>query len=226
MFAPETRPWIWVPDQVTVRRVERALGVATWDNEAAVIVVAPTPLAYMDRLNAPSGTLAWHTLYLALDLAQDRATKHASDLLDVYRLVDRCRPSGLLVPELQRAPGHLIEVIASIVRAEYLANPAKKAATSKARPGESEPMPPYQRESLPRERHHTATAAVTASRFVGLVNTQDVATGITKMQSPATWIVEAAGYDRATFEGECGVDTVEIVGLEQQRWSGRVLITV
>jgi len=79
MFTLGTRSWIWVPDQVTARRSERALGTATWEDHAAVIVVPPTPLACMDRQDAPSGTLAWptlHPLYLALDLAQDRARGH------------------------------------------------------------------------------------------------------------------------------------------------------
>lgn len=79
MFALGTRPWIWAPDQITARRAERILGTATWDDHAAVIVVPPTPLACMDRQHAPSGSLAWptlHPLYLALDLAQDRARGH------------------------------------------------------------------------------------------------------------------------------------------------------
>lgn len=49
------------------------------------------------------------------------------ELLDVYRLVDRYHPSGLLIPALQRAPGTLTPVIATIVRDEYLVNPAKAA---------------------------------------------------------------------------------------------------
>ncbi len=79
MFTLETRSWIWVPDQITARRTERALGTATWEDHAAVIVVPPTALACMDRQDAPSGTLAWptlHPLYVALDLAQDRARGH------------------------------------------------------------------------------------------------------------------------------------------------------
>ena len=79
MFTLGTVPWIWVPDQITARRAERTLGAATWDDHAAVILVPPTPLACMDRQDAPSGSLNWptlHPLYLALDLAQDRARGH------------------------------------------------------------------------------------------------------------------------------------------------------
>lgn len=79
MFALGTVPWIWVPDQITARRIERTLGAATWDDQAAVILVPPTPLACMDRQDPPSGSLNWptlHPLYLALDLAQDRARGH------------------------------------------------------------------------------------------------------------------------------------------------------
>ena len=83
MFALGSVPWIWVPDQVTARRVERTLGAANWEDHAAVILVPPTPLACMDRQDAPSASLDWptlHPLYLALDLAQDRARGH--EILD------------------------------------------------------------------------------------------------------------------------------------------------
>lgn len=79
MFALGTRPWIWVPNQIVARRTERVLGPATWEDHAAVIVVPPTPLVCMGRQQAPSGTLDWptpHPLYLALDLARDRARGH------------------------------------------------------------------------------------------------------------------------------------------------------
>ena len=76
MFIVGNRPWMWVPDQLAARRAERALGIATWQACAAVIAVAPTPLVCINRLRPPSSEFSWptpHPLFLALDLAQDRA---------------------------------------------------------------------------------------------------------------------------------------------------------
>lgn len=83
------------------------------------------------RLATPAALIAAKSHAVGFARSQRRATKHASDLLDVYRLVDRYHPRGDLVPELERAPGQIAAVIAAIVRNEYLANP-RKAATSMA----------------------------------------------------------------------------------------------
>lgn len=82
MFALGSRPWVWVPNQIAARRVERVLGPATWDDHAAVIVVPPTPLACVDRQHAPSGTLAWPTLH-------PPSTRSAS-----ARVLDSLAPAG------------------------------------------------------------------------------------------------------------------------------------
>jgi hypothetical protein len=79
MLAVGSRAWLWVPDQATARRAERALGTASWDDSAAVIAVPPTPLVCVDRQHPPSASLTWPTplpVYLALDLARDRARGH------------------------------------------------------------------------------------------------------------------------------------------------------
>jgi hypothetical protein len=81
------------------------------------------------KLATPAALVAAKSHAVGFARSQRRATKHASDLLDVYRLVDRYHPSGQLVPELQRAPGHIAAVIAGVVRAEYLANPVKASAS-------------------------------------------------------------------------------------------------
>lgn len=83
------------------------------------------------RLATPAALIAAKSHAVGHARSQRRATKHASDLLDLYRLVDRYHPRGDLVPALQRAPGRIAAVIATIVRAAYLANPAK-AATAMA----------------------------------------------------------------------------------------------
>ena len=81
------------------------------------------------KLATPAALIAAKSHAVGFARSQRRATKHASDLLDVYRLVDRYHPPGQLVPELQRAPGEIATVIAAIARAEYLANPVKAAAS-------------------------------------------------------------------------------------------------
>jgi len=81
------------------------------------------------KLATPAALIAAKSHAVGFARSQRRATKHASDLLDVYRLVDRYHPPGQLVPELQSAPGDIAAVIAVIVRAEYLANPVKTAAS-------------------------------------------------------------------------------------------------
>ena len=64
--------------EAPARRAERALGVGSWDDYAAVIAVAPTPLVGSNRRPAPRpvapGFLPTaHPVFLALDLAQDPA---------------------------------------------------------------------------------------------------------------------------------------------------------
>lgn len=71
-----TRPWIWVPELADARRAERALEAGTWDDAAAIVAVAPTPLVGTTRRISPHpiapGFLpSAHPLFLALELAQD-----------------------------------------------------------------------------------------------------------------------------------------------------------
>jgi hypothetical protein len=88
----------------------------------------PTAVTTVDvRLATPAALIAAKSHAVGFARSQRRATKHASDLLDVYRLVDRYHPPGQLVADIQRAPGAIAGVIASIVRAEYLVNPVKAA---------------------------------------------------------------------------------------------------
>lgn len=87
------------------------------------------------KLATPAGLIAAKSHAVGFARSQRRATKHGSDLLDVYRLVDRYHPPGQLVPELQRAHGTISQVIAAVVRAKYLANPAKAAASMSSAQG-------------------------------------------------------------------------------------------
>ncbi|MBK5288944.1 MAG: hypothetical protein JJE46_10795 [Acidimicrobiia bacterium] len=71
-----SRPWIWVPETADARRAERALEAGTWDDYAAVVAVAPTPLVCRERRQPPRPVNpaflpTAHPVFLALDLAQD-----------------------------------------------------------------------------------------------------------------------------------------------------------
>jgi len=70
LFMIEHRPLFWVPTQVELRRAERYLGPATWDDGAAILAVPPTPL--VTRRRRPPVQDDWplpHPVFVALDLA-------------------------------------------------------------------------------------------------------------------------------------------------------------
>ncbi|MFI5041174.1 MAG: hypothetical protein ACHQNA_04890 [Acidimicrobiales bacterium] len=74
IFSVETRPWLWIPTQVELRRAERSYGPSIWSDRAAVIAIPPTPLVCRwRRPPAPDGG-AWplpHPVFAALELARD-----------------------------------------------------------------------------------------------------------------------------------------------------------
>lgn len=73
MFAV-TKPWFWVPGHTDARRAERELGEATWNDYAAVVAVAPTPVVCDHRRYPPTPSSEWPTadpVFLALELAQN-----------------------------------------------------------------------------------------------------------------------------------------------------------
>ena len=54
-----------------------------------------------------------------------RANKHGGDLFDIYRLVEVFDGDGTLRAQLAAAPGGIGRIIAGVVRAEILTNPAR-----------------------------------------------------------------------------------------------------
>ncbi len=85
VFAAQDRPWIWVPSEADARRAERALGLTTWDDHAAVIAVVPTRVVACHRVTSPIPVVpdflpTIHPLFLALELAQDSSRGH--EILD------------------------------------------------------------------------------------------------------------------------------------------------
>lgn len=87
MFLAGSYPWIWVPDDADVRRATRTLEAASWDESRAVFAVAPTLLVCRTRLRSPGSAQPGflptvHPLFLALELAQDRA--RGREILDQW----------------------------------------------------------------------------------------------------------------------------------------------
>jgi hypothetical protein len=87
MFLAGSRPWIWVPTDADARRATRTLESARWDESRAVLAVAPTLLVCRTRLRPPGGVEpdflpTVHPLFLALELAQDRA--RGREILDQW----------------------------------------------------------------------------------------------------------------------------------------------
>lgn len=74
IFSTESRPWLWVPTQVELRRAERTYGSAKWSDRAAAIAAPPTSLVCQRRRAARPGGQPWplpHPVFVALDLARD-----------------------------------------------------------------------------------------------------------------------------------------------------------
>jgi hypothetical protein len=65
-----------------------------------------------------------------------------SDLLDLYRLVERYDRRGAVSQEIGTVPGEIAAVIATVVEREILANPA--AATNKMRSASLSPVDPVE----------------------------------------------------------------------------------
>jgi hypothetical protein len=75
VFNTDSRPWLWVPTQVELRRAERTYGSASWAERAAVLAIPPTPLVSLwRRPPSPGQGTRWplpHPVFAALELARD-----------------------------------------------------------------------------------------------------------------------------------------------------------
>ncbi|MCB1007215.1 MAG: hypothetical protein KDB35_23730 [Acidimicrobiales bacterium] len=81
------------------------------------------------KVATPAGLVASKSHAVGYPTSRRRATKSASDLLDLFRLVDLYDRDGGLNDELRRAPGGIGRIIADVAQDQILTNPA--AATSK-----------------------------------------------------------------------------------------------
>jgi len=81
------------------------------------------------KVATPAGLVATKSHAVGYPSSRRRATKAASDLLDLLRLVDLYNSEGQLSNELRRAPGGIGRVVANVAHDQIVANPA--AATNK-----------------------------------------------------------------------------------------------
>jgi hypothetical protein len=75
----------------------------------------------------PSGLVAAKSHALGYPSTTRRATKHGSDLLDLFRLVDLFGVDGTLADELRDGPAELARIIADVCEREITRNPAAAA---------------------------------------------------------------------------------------------------
>lgn len=103
-----------------------------WALETAEAVTltttAPTAEPFTVRVATPAALVAAKAHAVGFARSQRRSTKHGSDLLDVYRLVDLHNPGGELAAALRTAPGQLAPVIARVIRSAFLMGPTKAAS--------------------------------------------------------------------------------------------------
>lgn len=80
----------------------------------------PVPVA----VATPAGLVAAKGHAVGYPSAARRATKHGSDLLDLFRLVDLFGVDGSLADDLRDGPAGLARIVADVCDREITANPA------------------------------------------------------------------------------------------------------
>lgn len=102
-----------------------------WAFDTAGTVAVATAASLDDprtiRVATPAALVAAKSHAVGFARSQRRSTKHASDLLDVYRLVAVHGPDEIAAA-LHAAPGRIAPVIADVIRSTFLTRPGKAAA--------------------------------------------------------------------------------------------------
>ncbi len=100
-----------------------------WAFEGAVrsriTVLGTEPVAV--SVATPAGLVATKSHAVGYPTSRRRATKSASDLLDLFRLIEFYNRNGELSDELREAPGGIRRIIAGVARDQILTNPASAA---------------------------------------------------------------------------------------------------
>ena len=84
------------------------------------------------RIASVAGLVAAKSHAVGYPNARRRATKHGSDVLDLYRLVDLYDGDGALTVDLRAGPAELARIVADVADREISANPARAATTMAA----------------------------------------------------------------------------------------------
>ena len=99
-----------------------------WALEAAEAVLVTTAQTGAPTIEIPvasaAGLVAAKSHAAGYPRSARRATKHGADLFDIYRLIEVFDTRGELRIDFAAAPGHLGQLVASVVQAEILARPA------------------------------------------------------------------------------------------------------
>jgi hypothetical protein len=91
-----------------------------------VALTTPTrPTSVVTNVATPAALVAMKSHAVGFARAERLATKHGSDLLDVFRLVEAFDQDGTLGSQISEIPGTVSLVIADVIRAQVLTNPAR-----------------------------------------------------------------------------------------------------
>lgn len=99
------------------------------DTAEPLSLATPTTEQFIFNVATPAALLATKCHAVGYARSQRRATKHGSDMLDVYRLIEAHDRDGQLSEQVRHAPGDIAPIIARIVRTEIL-DQAPRAATA------------------------------------------------------------------------------------------------
>ncbi len=125
-------------DLVGLDDADRLFVVAhRWAIESAqpMRLLTPVSSALTIRVATPAGLIAAKCHAVAFARSGRRATKHGSDLLDVFSLVDALERNA--IDELRTGPGDVARLVADVIAREVLENPAaagRAMSTSAGRP--------------------------------------------------------------------------------------------
>jgi hypothetical protein len=107
------------------------LAAHRWAFETAAdeLLVVPEGAPLAVRVATPAGLVAAKCHAVGYPSAVRRTTKHGSDLLDVFRLLDLYDDGDALGAALRAGPAELARIVADVCDREVLANPARAAHT-------------------------------------------------------------------------------------------------
>lgn len=125
LATPDLPPVVLIGGLAVTMRVSAAGAAHRWAFESGHPArMTTTDFEPLDALVASTASLVATKCHaLGFPTSRRRATKHASDLLDLFRLVQLQNRSGDLSRELREGPAGLARIIADVAAREVIANP-------------------------------------------------------------------------------------------------------